>query len=775
MDNNPDHSSVATVADIRDHRNHSRDKPKRRLRIALVGNFAPRKCGIATFTQDVCEQLAAFQPHIETSVFALDDPASPIAYAEGVETISFDDAQAYERAATKINDEGFDAVWLQHEYGIFGGDDGEMVCDFVDRLAAPLILTCHTVLLNPSPRQASILQHLTNRSSRVMVMSGQSRDLLAATYGVRHDILAVIEHGAPDRPFGRHEEFKRNLALAGRKVMMTFGLLGPGKGIEQAIAALPAIAERHPDIVYRVIGATHPNLVAQEGEAYRERLAALAEELGVAGNVEWDDRFLNTPDLLDQLEACDVYITPYPNLQQSTSGTLSYAVALGKAVVSTPYVHARELLADDVGVLIEPDSPEAISDAVNALLDDPHKLGATQFRAYARGRRTVWPCFADAAARLVEGAVAPEASQAPVAATPSLAAVQAMSDGTGMLQHAIGVIPDRRHGYCLDDNARALMLLNVASGIDAGERMRLSHTYAAFVQDAWNPGCGRFRNFMRFDRSWCEEAGSEDSNGRAVWALGRTCRDATDPGLADWAKALYREVLQSLAQLESPRALAFVMLGASAFLDVDPEHQASLEVLARGGDLLERLLGGGRRPDWSWFETVLGYDNPRLCQAMIEAGRILNRSDWIASGCETLAWICAQQRSSKGLFRPVGSESFGKPHGLLPFDQQPLEAQAAIEAAASAARASGDRDRWFEQALAAWRWFFGANDRGAVLADIATGRCRDGITPRGANSNCGAESILAFHLSHYAMVALSGITDSSREGRMLEPARETRI
>ncbi|WP_156841059.1 glycosyltransferase family 4 protein [Novosphingobium aquimarinum] len=775
MHQDPDHGSVATVADIRDHRNPSRDKPKRRLRIALVGNFAPRKCGIATFTKDVCEQLAAFQPHIETCVFALDDPAAPIGYPEGVETIAFDDPQAYERAATKINDEGFDAVWLQHEYGIFGGDDGEMVCDFVDRLAAPLILTCHTVLLDPSARQASILQHLTQRSSRVMVMSGQSRDLLAATYGVRHDILAVIEHGAPDRPFGRHEEFKRSLGLAGRKVMMTFGLLGPGKGIEQAIAALPAIAERHPNIVYRIIGATHPNLVAQEGEAYRERLAALAEDLGVAGNVEWYDRFLDTPDLLDQLEACDVYITPYPNLQQSTSGTLSYAVALGKAVVSTPYVHARELLADDVGVLIKPDSPEAISDAVNALFDDPHTLGATQFRAYARGRRTVWPCFADAAARLVEGAVAPEACQAPVAATPSLAAVQAMSDGTGMLQHAIGVIPDRRHGYCLDDNARALMLLNVASGIDAGERMRLSHTYAAFVQDAWNPGCGRFRNFMRFDRSWCEEAGSEDSNGRAVWALGRTCRDATDPGLADWAKALYREVLQPIAQLESPRALAFVMLGASAFLDVDPEHQASREVLARGGDLLERLLGGGRRPDWSWFETVLGYDNPRLCQAMIEAGRILNNSGWIASGCETLAWICAQQRSAKGLFRPVGSESFGKPHGLLPFDQQPLEAQAAIEAAASAARASADRDRWFEQALAAWRWFFGANDRGAVLADIATGRCRDGITPRGANTNCGAESILAFHLSHYAMVALSGITDSTREGRMLEPARETRI
>lgn len=775
MPQDPVQNSTATIADIRDHRSPLKDKGKRRLRIALVGNFAPRKCGIATFTTDVYEQLGAFQSHIEVQVYALDDPAAPIVYPEGVETIAFADPGAYEKAASEINAQGFDAVWLQHEYGIFGGDDGEMVCDFVDRLAAPLVLTCHTVLLDPSARQESILRHLASRSSRVMVMSGQSRDLLAARYGVKHEVLEIIEHGAPDRPFGRHAEFKQSLGLTGRKVLMTFGLLGPGKGIENAIAALPAIAERHLDVIYRIVGATHPNLIAAEGEAYRDRLAELANDLGVSDNIQWDDRFLDTPELLDQLEACDVYITPYPNLQQSTSGTLSYAVALGKAVVSTPYVHARELLADDVGVLIQPDSTEAISEAVNSLFDDCDALGAVQLRAYARGRRTVWPRFADAAARLVESAVAPEPHQAPVAATPSLGAVTAMSDGTGMLQHAIGVVPDRRHGYCLDDNARALMLMNVAAEIDSVERMRWSQRYAAFVQDAWNPGCGRFRNFMRFDRQWCEEAGSDDSNGRAVWALGRTCRDAPDAGLAEWAGALYREVLQPLSQLESPRALAFVMLGASAFLEVDPEHQASRDVLARGGDFLERLLGGGRRPDWSWFETVLGYDNLRLCQAMIEAGRILGREDWIRSGCETLAWICAEQRSARGLFRPVGSESFGKPHGLLPFDQQPLEAQAAIEAAASAARATGERGPWFEPALAAWKWFFGANDRGAVLADIETGRCRDGVTPRGANANCGAESILAFHLSHYAMVALSGMTDSSREGRMLEPARETSL
>jgi glycosyltransferase involved in cell wall biosynthesis len=356
------------------------------LKIALVGNFTPRKCGIATFTADLYEQLRAHHPNIAMDVYALDDPASGLAYADGVDTIVCDHPAAYEAAARQINASAPDAVWLQHEYGIFGGECGEMVCDFVDRLAAPLILTLHTVLLEPSDKQRRILSHLISRASRIMVMSHQSRRVLTANYCAPEAIVEVIEHGAPDRPFGRQARFKEALGASGQTILMTFGLLGPGKGIETAIEALPGIVNRHPEVLYRVVGATHPNLVASEGEAYREGLMALAERLGVADHIEWDNRFLDTEELLDQLEACDVYITPYPNLQQSTSGTLSYAVALGKAVVSTPYVHARELLADDVGVLIEPRSSRAIAEAVCSLLDDRERLNAVQRRAYARGR-----------------------------------------------------------------------------------------------------------------------------------------------------------------------------------------------------------------------------------------------------------------------------------------------------------------------------------------------------------------------------------------------------
>lgn len=732
-------------------------------RIALIGNYAPRKCGIATFTTDLTEQLARFRPEIAVDVWALEDAGSPLTYTGVAGTIERQDPADYARVAEAIDASGADAVWLQHEYGIFGGPDGEMVCDFVDRIAAPLILTCHTVLGEPSERQRQILEHLVRRASRIMVMSQRSRDLLIERYHAAPAVVEVIEHGAPDRPFGREEEFKARRGLAGRPVLMTFGLLGPSKGVETVIEALPAILEKHPTVLYRIVGATHPNLVARDGESYRESLKALAERLGVAHAIEWDESFVATEQLLDQLEACDIYLTPYPGMQQSTSGTLSYAVALGKAVISTPYVHARELLADGVGVLIEPRSAQVIADAVTGLLDDHYALAAVKARAYARGRETIWPRFAAASAALIEHAVAAPAAAAP-RARPSFHGVRAMTDGTGMYQHSIGIVPDRRHGYCLDDNVRALMLTNIAHGLDPHERQALSMTYAAFIQDAWNPDKRAFRNFMRFDRSWCEDIGSEDSNGRTVWTLGRTIADAPDEDIRAWAAQLYEQCLPPIADSESPRTAAFVMLGAAAMLRAQPGHAPSIRALEEGATFLERLLGGARRPDWAWFEAVLGYDNPRLPQALIEAGQALGRPDWTACGIETLAWIAERQTAADGHFRAIGSETFGRPYAQLPFDQQPLEAHAAIDAALTAWRATGEQ-RWRDHGAAAWGWFFGANDRGVVLADMATGRCRDGITPRGANMNCGAESILAFQLGHYSMLALAPDVAGDAHGR----------
>jgi glycosyltransferase involved in cell wall biosynthesis len=753
LDTDSESSLIAFASDRRPHR------------VALVGNYPPRKCGIATFSGDLAEQLNRFRTEVCIDVYALDDAGLDLPYQGVTATLERGNAAAYIEAANAINNSGADVVWLQHEFGIFGGADGEMVCDFVDRLAPPLIVTCHTVLSEPAERQRRILDHLVARASRIMVMSNHSRNVLRQVYHAPSEIVEVIEHGAPDRPFGREQEFKARHGLSDRAVLMTFGLLGPSKGLETVIEALPAIRRKHPEALYRIVGATHPKLLADQGDAYREDLKSLAANLGVADMIEWDNRFVETEELLDQLEACDIYITPYPGLQQSTSGTLSYAVALGKAVISTPYVHARELLVDGVGCLVEPGCANAIANCVINLLDNPEEMDALKTRAHAKGRKTIWPRFAASAAALVEHAIA---TRPKVAASRHLPfhAVAAMSDATGILQHAIGIVPDRLHGYCLDDNARALMLVNVATGIDPTERRARAMTYASFVQHAWNPDGRGFRNFMRFDRSWCEEYGSEDSNGRAVWALGRTAEDCPDTDIREWAKQLYDNTLPELGEVGSPRAVAFMMLGAAAMLRVKPGHDISIRCLESGAATLDRLLGGARRPDWAWFEIMLGYDNPRMPQALIEAGELLGRKELVTTGIETLRWIADRQTAANGHFRPVGSQSFGRPRSQLPFDQQPLEAQAAIEAAVTAHRATADL-AWVQHAQTAWQWFFDDNDRGAVLADQDTGRCRDGITPRGANANCGAEPILAFQLAHYSMLALAPfVIDDS--GKRLE-------
>lgn len=740
-----------------------RSEPGRDMRLALIGTFAPRQCGIATFTTDIRDQLALHNPEVRLDVYALEHPSQHHEYGGVAGVIGSEDPQDYVRTARLINESGVDAVWLQHEYGIFGGPDGAMVRMLVDRIAAPLICTFHTVLSEPTQGQREVLQHLVTRASRMMVMTHHARDLLIAGYGANPDAVQVIPHGAPDRPFGREAEFKAKLGHSGSNVITTFGLLGPGKGLERMIEAMPAILERHPRTVYRIVGVTHPALLEREGERYREGLQALAARLGVEHRIVWDNRFLGTEELLDQIEASDLFVTPYPNLQQSSSGTLSYALALGKAVVSTPYLHARELLADGVGALVEPNCAAAISRAINGLLDDPVKLASMKLRAYTRGRSTIWPEFSKACVGMLRSALPAPAQRVALTAVPGLSAVFNLSDSTGIYQHSIGIVPDRRHGYCLDDNARALMLMNVARGLPEPERLRWSTTYGSFVQHAWNEATGRFRNFMHFDRSWCEEEGSEDSNGRALWALGHTATHAPDARMREWALGWFDRVGPQLEGMEYPRAISFSMLGAACVLRDKPGHRLASCILHRGGAIVHALLQVSRRPAWSWFEALLGYDNPRISQALIEAGLLSGRKDWVDAGIETLEWIADQQTAPEGHFRPIGSETFGQPYTQMPFDQQPLEAWAAIDAAASAHEATGD-EKWLHYATDAYRWYFGANDRGIALADMATGRCRDGITPRGANENSGGESILAFHLAHHAISSLQVREGSAGSG-----------
>ena len=734
--------------------------------IALIGNYLPRMCGLATFTTDVRNAMVDRYPDLTVDVYAMDDRPGSLTYpAQVTATIPQDVLAAYVDTARRIEASGAQAIWVQHEYGIYGGAAGEHLLTLLDRTSLPVIVTLHTVLEQPNADERRVMEALLRRAARVVVMAERGRDILRRVYGASPRQVAMIPHGVPDRAMVAAASLKPMFGWEGRAVVLTFGLLAPNKGIETMIEALPALVAKHPSLLYVVLGSTHPNLVAHEGETYRDRLKALAGDLDVSGNVAFIDDFIEHDRLIDYLQAADIYATPYTNPAQITSGTLSYAIGVGKAVVSTPYVHATEILADGHGVLVDFGDVAAFAREIDRLLSSDRDRTRLMERAYARGRTMIWPRLAEAMLHEIAAIVAARprriAKSIPlVRPLPAdFAAVERMSDSTGMFQHAIYSVPDRRHGYCIDDNARALILA-CTMDLDPALRDKWTTVYASFLQYAWNPDIRRFRNFMSFDRSWCEDEGSEDSNGRTLWALGVTARDAAERKHRDWAMMMFDQTASLALELGSLRAQAFAMLGAAAVIEARPDHQLARRIVEQFPDQHLALLSGSRRPNWAWFEIVLAYDNARVPQAMIAAGRALGRDDYVKLGLETLEWIVGKQTSPEGRFRAVGHESFGRPYAEpLQFDQQPLEAHATVEACAEAFAASGDQ-RWVDEAERAYGWFLGANDLDLPLATADDGGCFDGLMPTGLNRNQGAESILALQLASCAISGLSKAAQS---------------
>jgi len=716
--------------------------------IALIGNALPRKCGLATFTNDVAEALRQRYPTMLIDHYAMDD-GSGVEYPPGIETIEANDKAAYRAAAEQITASGAEAIWLQHEYGIFGGPTGSDILELTGATNLPLILTLHTVLEDPSEEQETVLKRLVARSERTIVMAATAADILKRRYGVPADRVSVIPHGVPDRPLRDPDELKARFGWDGRKVLMTFGLIAPNKGIQHMIEAMPAIVKKHPDVLYEIVGATHPNLVRHEGERHRTMLIDLARSLGVDDHVRFVDQFVEQDELLDMLQAADIYVTPYLNMGQVTSGTLAYAVAVGKPVVSTPYVHAREILADGHGVLVRQGDPDALAQAINGLLSDDGQRRALAGAAYRRGREMLWPRVVERSLASTTKRRTSSVRRMPLrSASLPLDAVIRMSDDVGILQHAVYSIPDRDHGYCIDDNARALM---VVLRRDDAMSANLAPIYAAFIQHGWNRELRRFRNFMSFDRQWLEPYGSDDSNGRTLWALGMAAARSSLPVIRQWALNLFEETAVFSDLLTAPRAKAFAALGGLELLQARPEHDLARWLVGQSTSQLMYLHSRFARDEWEWIEPELSYDNARLSEVLIRGGIELGEGSLIERGVATLDWLTAHQTSPRGIFRPVGCHGFCRPYAPpLAFDQQPVEAAATIDAAAAAFQATGDA-KWQRTANHAFAWFFGDNDAGVPLADARDGSCFDGLMATGINRNQGAESILSLHLAALTM------------------------
>ncbi len=729
-------------------------------RIAFIGNYLPRQCGIATFTTDLCEAIAA--EHSDTTCIAVpvNDVEDGYAYPPRVRfELTEKDLESYRRAADFLNINSVDLVCLQFEYGIFGGRAGSHILTLLRDLRVPIVTTLHTILREPDAHQRRVLIEVAGLSDRLVVMSKRGAEFLQEIYHVSPDKIDLIPHGIPDLPFVDPSFHKDLFGVEGKIVLLSFGLLSANKGIENVISALPAILAKHPNVVYFIVGATHPHVMRHDGEAYRFSLQWLAQEKGVEGQVIFYNRFVSLEELVEFIGAADIYITPYLNPAQIVSGTLAYTVGAGKAVISTPYWYADEVLADERGVLVPFRDPAALAEQVIDLLDNEAKRHAMRKRAYLYGREMIWPQVARrymesfqraraerrhfSAPGFVVKALDKRPAELPVL---KLDHLRRMTDDTGMFQHAIFTVPNYREGYTIDDNARALTVSALLEELGNEETSDLTSRYFAFVWYAFNSETGRFRNFMDYQRNWLEENGSDDSHGRTLWALGTVLGRSNTPALQSMAGWVFEKALPAILHTSSPRAWAFALIGIHEYLRRFAGDRRVTQVREQLAGRLLKLYQNNRADKWRWYEKSLTYCNAALPHALLMCGQGIPNNDMSEAGLESLSWLADLQRAEEagGYFVPIGSNGFYQRGGeRARFDQQPVEAQAMVSACLEAHRITGDKS-WYKEARRAFDWFLGRNDLDLPIYDPTTGGCRDGLHPDRPNENQGAESSLAY-------------------------------
>jgi glycosyltransferase involved in cell wall biosynthesis len=752
--------------------------------IAFVGDHLPRRCGIATFTSDLLAAVADAHPQSQCFSVSVNDIKGGYEYPDVVRfEIEEQDLSSYLRAADFLNISNVDIVSLQHEFGIFGGPAGGHILAFLRELRMPVVTTLHTILREPRADQRRVMQELISLSTRLVVMTELGRQMLQDVYDAPPAKVDLIVHGIPDVGFVDPTYFKDQFGVEGKVVLLTFGLLSPNKGVEHVLNALPDVLVDFPEVVYIVLGATHPHELREHGEAYRQSLEILAKKNNVEKHVVFYNQFVDLEHLKEFIGAADLYITPYLDEAQITSGTLAYAFGAGKAVVSTPYWHAAELLAEDRGALVPFGDAQAIAREVIGLLRDDTRRHAIRKSAYRIGRDMIWSnvaqCYMrsfelsrmDGAARSRKSLLTKTLDQRP-RELPQLRLnhLARMTDSTGVFQHAFFSVPDFSEGYCTDDNARAFTLAVLLGRLgEESECVRtVAATCAGFLHHAFNTKTKRFHNHMSFDRRWLDDKGSEDCQGRALWALGSGVGRSPIPGFQMMAAQLFGRALPALTEFTSPRAWAFGLIGIYEYL----RRLSGDSLVTQTGELLAsrllELFERNAKPDWCWFEDELSYDNAKLAHALIVSGRATGQTAVFERGLQALRWLTELQVSEEGHFRPIGSNGFYRRGGVRAnFDQQPIEAQATVSACLEAYRATSDF-WWYEQAERAFDWFIGWNDLGLELYSPESGGCADGLHVDRVNGNQGAESTLAFLLSLAEMRLAQDMVASFKEPVAIE-------
>jgi glycosyltransferase involved in cell wall biosynthesis len=732
-------------------------------KIALIGNYLPRQCGIATFTSDLLTALTEENPAGECWTVVINDVPEGYDYPYQVRfEVNQRVLAEYRLAADFLNMNRVEMVCLQHEFGIFGGENGVHVLDLLNNLRLPLVTTLHTVIQAPTIEQMAINKRIAQLSDRLVVMSRRAEQILQEVYDVPAGKIVLIHHGIPDVPFVDPNYYKDQYGVEGRKVILTFGLLSPGKGIETMIDALPTVVREHPEAVYIVLGATHPHVIKEQGEAYRLSLQRRGRELGVGKHLIFHNRFVDLKELCEFLGAADIYVTPYLNKEQIVSGTLAYALGSGKATVSTPYWYAEEMLAEDRGRIVPFQNAGALAEQVNHLFAQEVERHAIRKRAYTFCREMVWKEVArkylevfskvklerESSPRPLFRPKTMEAAPLEVP-QPKLNHIIRLTDDVGILQHAKFIVPDRYHGYCTDDNARGLIAVLTAQDMiaDVSDVGNLACTYMSFLDHAFNEENGRFRNFMGYDRRWLEEMGSEDSHGRAIWGLGEAVALAKSDNIRAAAQSLFEKALPALTGFNSPRTWAFALVGIHAYLRKFSGESDVRRVREKLAENLFQKYRENAGDDWPWIQNMVAYANGKISQALIMSGRWSRSNKMLQAGLHSLEWLMEVQTDPKGHIVPVGNNGWYPRGGeKARFDQQPIEVSSMIEACRAAYEATND-PKWLNHAQRCLEWFLGRNDLNAPLYDHKTGGCCDGLHADGPNLNQGAESTLVCFLS----------------------------
>jgi glycosyltransferase involved in cell wall biosynthesis len=748
------------------------DLPTEKMKVCLVGTYPPRECGIATFTADLRRSLASASKDVQANVIAITTSSDKVHYPEEVVfEVRQNHLADYRLAAEYINFSGADIVCLQHEFGIFGGSDGRYMLELLKNLREPVVTTLHTTLPEPTASIRETLIRTSELSDRLVVMNSRAVPILREVYGIPERKISFVHHGVPDVSFIDPNYYKDHFGVEGRLVLLTFGLLNRNKGIELVLEALPEIVTNHPEVVYIVLGATHPEVKRKQGEEYRLSLQRRVRELGIERYVIFHDRYVSFEELCEFIGASDIYVTPYHARDQIVSGTLAYAIGMGKAVMSTPYLYAQELLAEGRGRLFDFRNVKELTKTLNNLIENEAERHQMRKRAYEYGRQMTWSEVALRYLDLFDRAtVSGGRSIRPVEAYSRLVLPEIrldhltrLTDDTGVIQHASFGIPERRSGYSTDDVARALVvsLMHYQQFAD-DTAQRLATAYLSFIQFA-QMSSGRFHNFMNYERRFIDDVGSEDTQGRALWGLGT----AVMIGHTEGARALARELFEKgifKLKLTHPRSLAYAICGQHAFLQ---RYDGAARVRRKLEAFAGRLAGIYERSSsekWSWFGEELTYANARMPQAMLLAAEVTGEERFLTIGINSLEFLLSQTFRDGQFDFPGNRGWYQRKRSRAIFGQQPIEAGYMAEALMTAANLTRE-PRYLKLATAAVEWLLGRNRLGVPLYDLGTGSCSDGLDSRGPSMNQGAESVIC------CLLGLLSVSQPSGKG--LEPESPT--